>query len=409
MNDRWHTYVRTDTLDMEVSLIGSISVHAPGPTWLLVVGTVAMLGRVAAAVAEHSLAGVSLDMSAIQAASERRSGQVLHRAIAAGSWLAGTTSIRTSTQSVETAAFALCGASIWGTAGFFGAIGVQATFSSIFETAAKRWATAHKVMIASKVATLMRAKLRAGIEEDLDPSTVQIINSALALRGIHVKDVMIPLADVISIEHDATVLEALDILLQHRLSRAPIIEKHSVGVVHIKDLAVAARKGDIRLAKSHARDCTVVPEGKPLDAMLRYMQHSRTHLVAVADEYGSVSGVVSLEDCIEAVLGKIDDEHDEGGPSIRIDGVGKHIAAGDTSVALVNQTLGSTFTESAETTIGGLVFGAVGQSAEVGDTVHLNGWTITVLSTRRRRILSVSLEYRNVDVPTRPSFGPKPK
>jgi magnesium and cobalt transporter len=134
--------------------------------------------------------------------------------------------------------------------------------------------------------------------------------------------------------------------------------------------------------------------------MLRDMQHSRSHLAVVVDEYGAVSGVVSIEDCIEAILGEIQDEHDDDSDLVRGDGPGRYIAAGAASVMLVNQTLGSEFTEGENTTIGGLVFSAIGRSATVGDTVLLNGWTITVLSMRRRRILSVSLETVNEEVST---------
>jgi len=383
-------------------MIGSVSVSVPGPVWLLVIGTLALLGRVAAAVIEHSFAGVSIQTSAVQAASGKRGGTALHRAITNGTWLAGTTSIRTVGQSIETAAFSLYGASIWGTIGFFGVLGLHVCCSGAIETAAKRRTGRYGTTIAGKIAAWTGAKrgIRGADGAEIDPGAARIINSALALGERHVRDVMVPLVDVISIEHDATVGEAVGILLQHRLSRAPIIETERVGVVHLKDLVVAERNGDTGPAITHARECIVVPEGKPLDNMLREMQNARSHLVVVADEYGSVSGVVSIEDCIEEILGEIEDEHDEGDTTIRQDKFGRYIAAGTTGVALVNQTLGSEFTEEEDTTIGGLVFNAIGRSAEVGDTVLIGEWTITVLSIRRRRILSVSLETGNGRIPT---------
>lgn len=383
-------------------MIGSVSIPVPGPVWLLAIGSLALLGRLTAAVVEHSFAGVSSETSAIQAASGKRGGAALHRAITNGTWLVGTTSLRSVAQSIEVAAFALYGASIWGTAGFFGALGLQVICSGAIETAVKRRVVGHGTMIAGKISawTGTRRGARSIEGAEIDPGAVRIINSTLALGERHVKDVMVPLVDVISIKHDATVREAVDILLQHRLSRAPIIEAQRVGVVHLKDLVVAERNGDTGPARTHARECIVVPEGKPLDSMLRDMQHSRSHLVVVADEYGSVSGVVSIEDCIEEILGEIEDEHDDEGELVRGDGSGRYIAAGTASVMLINQTLGSEFTEEEDTTIGGLVFSAIGRSAEVGDTVLLDGWTITVLSTRRRRILSVSLEAARGGRPT---------
>jgi magnesium and cobalt transporter len=385
-------------------MIGGISVSVPGPVWLLAIGTLALLGRIAAAVIEHSFAGVSTQTSAVQAASGKRGGAALHRAITNGTWLVGTTSIRTVGQSIETAAFSLYGASIWGTVGFFGALGLHVCCSGAIETAAKRRTGRHGATIAGKIAawTGARRGVRSVDGDEIDPGAIRIINSALALGERHVRDVMVPLVDVISIEQDATVSEAVDILLQHRLSRAPIIETERVGVVHLKDLVVAERNGDTGPARTHARECIVVPEGKPLDSMLQDMQRARSHLVVVADEYGSVSGVVSIEDCIEEILGEIEDEHDDDDITIRQDEFGRYIAAGTTSVALVNQTLGSEFTEEEDTTIGGLVFSAIGRSAEVGDTVLLGEWTITVLSIRRRRILSVSLESGNRRIPTGP-------
>jgi len=388
--------------DTGTAMIGTVSLSVPGPVWLLAIGTLALLGRIAASVIEHSFAGVSIQTSAVQAARGKRGGAALHRAITNGTWLAGTTSIRTVGQSIETAAFSLYGASIWGTIGFFGALGLHVCCSGAIETAAKRRTGRYGTTIAGTIAawTGARRGIRSGDGADIDPGAVRIINSALALGERHVRDVMVPLMDVISIEHDATVSEAVDILLQHRLSRAPIIETERVGVVHLKDLVVAERNGDTGPARTHARECIVVPEGKPLDSMLRDMQNARSHLVVVADEYGSVSGVVSIEDCIEEILGEIEDEHDDDGITIRQDEFGRYIAAGATSVSLVNQVLGSEFTEEEDTTIGGLVFNAIGRSAEVGDTVLLGEWTITVLSIRRRRILSVSLEAGNGRIPT---------
>jgi Mg2+/Co2+ transporter CorC len=383
-------------------MIGSVSISVLDPVWLLAIGSLALLGRLTAAVIEYSLAGVSPEASAVQAVSGKRGGAALHRAITNGTWLVGTTSLRTVAQSIEIAAFALYGASIWGTAGFFGALSLQILCSGALETVAKRRVAGRGTLIAGKIAAWMGTQRGGGSIEgiEIDPGTVRIINSTLALGERHVKDVMVPLMDVILIENDATVREAVGILLQYRFSRAPIIESQRVGVVHLKDLVDAERNGDTGPARTHARECAVVPEGKPLDSMLRDMQHSRSHLAVVVDEYGAVSGVVSIEDCIEAILGEIQDEHDDDSDLVRGDGPGRYIAAGAASVMLVNQTLGSEFTEGENTTIGGLVFSAIGRSATVGDTVLLNGWTITVLSMRRRRILSVSLEAVNEEVST---------
>ena len=166
-----------------------------------------------------------------------------------------------------------------------------------------------------------------------------LLANVMRLRDTRVEDVMIPRADIVAIERDASLDETWQAFRSSGHSRLPVYREtldDPLGVVHLKDIALdhgfGARVNDFSLS-GHIRDALVVPPSMRVHALLERMQASRKHMALVVDEYGGVDGLVTIEDLIEQIVGDIEDEHDgSDGPSwIELNGVpiedpGDHVA-----------------------------------------------------------------------------------
>jgi putative hemolysin len=172
-----------------------------------------------------------------------------------------------------------------------------------------------------------------GFEEDA-------IQKLLELREINARQIMTPRMEMISVSVDASLDELLRITLEHKYSRLPVYEdkpEHIIGIVHYKDLvrawqerkSAADRRIPARpfLLRRYLRDVLVVPETKPLNQLVDEFRKKHAHLAMVVDEFGTITGLVTLEDVLEQIFGEIGDEHDvrrplpiAGAPVIEVDG-----------------------------------------------------------------------------------------
>src|SRR5258706_15920892 len=127
---------------------------------------------------------------------------------------------------------------------------------------------------------------------------------------------MVPRPDIVTIDDSSTVTQALDVAIGHGFSRLPVLGKGGdddvVGLAYTKDLMRAERnaEGD-HLVTEFVRPARFIPENKPVNRLMREMQAEKFHLALVADEYGALAGLITLEDCLEELVGEIVDEHDE--------------------------------------------------------------------------------------------------
>ena len=187
--------------------------------------------------------------------------------------------------------------------------------------------------------------------------------------------------------------------VEHQLSRLPVLRADDddqddlVGVVYAKDLIAAERCGrgaDSIKTALHAVE--VVPEMKPVADLMRQMQQDKFHLAMVADEYGLLAGLVTLEDCLEELVGEISDEHDEDDTSVQRQPNGDLLVAGVTTIDKLNEILETEISTVDYDTIGGLVFGELGHVPEVGESVSLNELVFRVeeLDGRRIQVIRIS-------------------
>lgn len=238
----------------------------------------------------------------------------------------------------------------------------------------------------------------AAQESVIEHEERELIESVIEFGDTVVKEIMVPSPDVISIDDQLTVTQALDSAVAQGFSRFPVFhtkDDHNdvVGVVYVKDLAIAERagKGGENISVL-LRAVEVVPENKLVADLMRSMQTAKIHLAMVADEYGSITGLVTLEDCLEELVGEIVDEHDEEDNSVVRLPNGDYLIAGGTPLSKVNDILVTKIPEDEYDTIGGLIFGRLGRVPLVGDSVDYEGWRFCTeeLDGRRIQVVRVS-------------------
>ena len=229
-------------------------------------------------------------------------------------------------------------------------------------------------------------------DQVLDADALSIIEGALQVSNMQVRDIMIPKAQVITVNAKLSKQEILEIITSASHSRFPVVEEtveHISGILLAKDLLpMLISDGDSKFdVKDMARPATVVPESKRLNVLLKEFRQTRQHMAIVIDEYGDMSGVVTIEDVLEQIVGEIEDEHD-----IDDDSLIKKFEDGSYSVKALtpldefDDYFKTNLDQNDSTTIGGLVLQTFGHIPERGESVKINSLNITVLSADSRQI-----------------------
>jgi putative hemolysin len=237
----------------------------------------------------------------------------------------------------------------------------------------------------------------AAEDEVIEHEERELIESIIEFGDTVAREIMVPRPDMVTVEHDATVTAALDIAIEHGFSRLPILgsggDDDLIGLAYTKDLIRAERSGGgVLRVTGLMRPVRFVPENKPVARLMREMQAEKYHLAIVADEYGAVAGLVSLEDCLEELVGEIVDEFDDEEPAVQALDDGAYLVDGGLSISDLNEQIGSTLPDEDWDTLGGFVFGTLGHVAAEGERLEFDGWTFTVVKVEGRRVRLVRIE-----------------
>ena len=208
-----------------------------------------------------------------------------------------------------------------------------------------------------------------------------------------VREVMVPRPDVVAIEVNQPLRAALDQVVARGMSRMPVYREqidHIEGIVYAKDLLRLVHTGqiDTPLAKA-LRPAHFVPESKRVADLLKDMQRQQFHLAIVADEYGSVSGLVTLEDLIEELVGEIADEYDRDEPELVQVQEGVYRVDGAMPIHDLGTALGVELPSAEWDTAGGLMLGLLGAIPREGQEVRCDNLVFKAERVQRRRVLSV--------------------
>ncbi|HYG61102.1 MAG TPA: hemolysin family protein [Thermoanaerobaculia bacterium] len=218
----------------------------------------------------------------------------------------------------------------------------------------------------------------------------ELLDNIFELSHRVARQIMLPRQDVVYLSTTRTLTENMRLARRSGHTRFPLCQgdlDHVVGVIHIKDLF--RRERPITSLEEVAREIAFVPETLTLDRLLKRMRTERFHLAAVIDEYGGVSGVVTLEDVIEEIVGQIQDEFDVENPELLAQGDGVYEVSGGMLIEDLEAELEIELSDRDEDTIGGLVLSELGRNPAVGDRVELGPVIIEVLEVQFNRVQTV--------------------
>jgi CBS domain containing-hemolysin-like protein len=233
----------------------------------------------------------------------------------------------------------------------------------------------------------------ASEEEQIEEGEVQLIHSIFEFGDTIVREVMVPRPDIVAIEADRPLRDVQALVLQHGYSRLPVYDDdldNVVGFIYAKDVLKAIHQGkqDMPLREA-CRPAHFVPESKKAADLLREMQREKFHIALVTDEYGSVSGLVTLEDLLEELVGEIEDEYDRAEPEIAEVSDGVYRVDGKVGIDEVNELFDVELPDEEWDTVGGLMLGLLGSIPDEGEEVTFQGLVFRAERVDGRRISKV--------------------
>jgi CBS domain containing-hemolysin-like protein len=234
-------------------------------------------------------------------------------------------------------------------------------------------------------------------EADVPRDQAALLHGVFSLADTEVHEVMVPRVDIVGVEIDTRWSELLDRVRSSEHSRFPVYEEtldEIVGVLHAKDLlpAIVADEEPAGGWRTLLRSATFVPRTKTIADQLRDFRVTQTHLAFVADEFGGIAGLVTIEDVLEEIVGEIRDEYDEEEPEIESEGADRFWVAGRLTLEELSERLGTDLEREGITTVGGLVYDELGRVPRAGETFALGGFRVVVERVVRRKVQRVYFE-----------------
>ena len=229
----------------------------------------------------------------------------------------------------------------------------------------------------------------------LEPEEREYLNNVFDFGDRVAREIMVPRPDIEALPSYAPLAELAERAAFGRYTRYPVYEEdldNILGAVHVKDLFRAAGEDpEVFDIRDVIRECLVVPENKPIEQILREFQTRTLQMAIVIDEWGSVEGLITIEDVLEEIVGEIQDEFDEGEAAIEPIGEGLFAIDGRIPITDVNEHFGLDLPHEDFDTIGGYVLGSLGRLPEAGDSVEADGATLHVKSVDGQRVSMLTL------------------
>src|SRR5882672_1731741 len=231
----------------------------------------------------------------------------------------------------------------------------------------------------------------------LDADALSIIEGALTVSEMQVRDIMIPRAQVDFIDIHEPVEKFIPQVISTAHSRFPVIDQNRddvIGILLAKDLLRHYAGEENFNVREMLRPAVFVPEAKRLNVLLREFRASRNHMAIVIDEYGGMAGLVTIEDVLEQIVGDIEDEYDfdEASDNIISEPGGRWRVKALTQIADLNATLGAKFPDETADTAGGLVIAHLGRLPKRGETLTIEGVRFQVLRADSRRVYTLLVD-----------------
>jgi magnesium and cobalt transporter len=230
----------------------------------------------------------------------------------------------------------------------------------------------------------------------LDGEAFKIIEGALNVSDMHVRDIMIPRSQVVSLETNDSIQHWLSQIVESGHSRFPVLGENSdevVGVLLAKDLLGLGLQTQFdlddmkRRLNTIIRNVNFVPESKRLNVLLKDFRSNRNHMAVVVDEYGQTAGLVTIEDVLEEIVGEIEDEHDDTvDANIRPNGNGGFLVQALTPIEDFNEHFSTDLSDEEFDTIGGIVMHQFGKVPQRDESITLGELLVRVVNADNRRV-----------------------
>ena len=254
----------------------------------------------------------------------------------------------------------------------------------------------------AQLAEMLRDSATGGL---IDSDALSMIEGVLEVADLQVRDIMLPHNQMICVRSDAQPGQILSIAIDSGHSRFPLQDADGekiVGILLAKDLLnlFALNRAGTFDIREWLRKPLFVPESKRVNVLLKDMRVGRNHMAIAVDEYGSVAGLVTIEDVIEQIVGEIDDEYDiEDEKNIRREGDRQFLVRGRTRIGEFNEFFDSSYSDEAVDTVAGLITQHFGRLPRRGEIAVLEGYEFRVMRADRRRVESVRVTSPERDAP----------
>ncbi|MBQ9388665.1 MAG: HlyC/CorC family transporter [Synergistaceae bacterium] len=236
----------------------------------------------------------------------------------------------------------------------------------------------------------------------LEANERRMIDGIIDFDETRVHEIMIPRTDMIALEADETLGNAVKLFIEEGHSRIPVYEEspdNIIGILYVKDTLKNLYESDVdRGIRDLLRKPIFVPETIRTAELLENMRREHIHIAIIVDEYGGVAGIVTMEDILEQIVGEIQDEYDEEQPAIQKLEDGSYQVQGMMSLEDLNDELGTGFHSDDAETIGGLVLTISGSFPEEGEIFYYEGWTIRVVELEEHRITLLNLSKKEEEI-----------
>ncbi|OON96724.1 MAG: hemolysin [Epulopiscium sp. Nele67-Bin005] len=244
--------------------------------------------------------------------------------------------------------------------------------------------------------TIVTVSHEEGVIEDEEK---EMIYNVFGFGDSFAKDVMIPRTDMIAVDINASYADVLELYKEYQFSRMPIYEEshdNIVGMLYIKDLLIQTFNPETFKVSQILREAYFVHEYKRIDELFKELRTKKTGIAFIVDEYGGTSGLVTLEDLIEEIVGDIEDEYDIPEEDFEMISPHEFLIDGTYRISDVNEKLGLEINSNEFDSIGGFIIGLLDRFPEEGEVVYYGPVTFTVVETYNKRINKIKVEL-NLD------------
>jgi magnesium and cobalt transporter len=238
-------------------------------------------------------------------------------------------------------------------------------------------------------------------ESIIDTSALQIMEGALRVSDLQAREIMIPRSRMNVIEEDFSLEQILDLVILSQHSRFPVVGESAddvQGILLAKELLPLLLSGKESFdLKSLLRPATIIPESKRLNILLQEFREHRYHMAIVVDEYGGVSGLLTIEDVLEEIVGEIEDETDEHEPEqIRGNGDNRYLVEGITEISAFNEFFDVGLPDDEFDTVGGLVSHTFGRLPQINESTSIENFDFKVTAGDNRKINQLEVTKNGV-------------